>query len=444
MKDLRDKSFPEFPRVSIHTLGCKVNQYDAASIETALKKEGFAVSPTGGEADVVVVNTCTVTGASDSQNRKLIRRLRAAHPSALLVVTGCQAEVSPGSLRRMAEVDLVVGNDHKAELPRRIRGVLARGAPSPDRPMGGDAWGEGVDRLPGHTRAFLKVQDGCDASCAYCIVPRARGPSRSRPLGSVLEELRRMERSGIREVVLTGIHLGSYGADLAPPETVSSLLDRVLGACDIPRIRLSSLEPLEASAELLGRMGASERICPHLHLPLQSGDDHVLRRMNRPYTTAQYRERALEALAAVPSLTLGADVIVGFPGETEDGFRRSVRFLESIPFTYLHVFPFSPRPGTLAFDLPHRVAPREIKERARLLREMSRKRRVATLASHVGRTLPVLVERATKGRERWMEGLTANYLRVLLPGDESLRNRILPVRMECVHEAHLIGKPADL
>lgn len=428
-------------RISLYTLGCKVNQYDSAALKRALTAREFQVVEAGGRADVLVVNTCTVTSATDRQNRQLIRKLRRANPGALLVATGCQAEVFPEALKTMPEVDLVVGNRQKGALAQKIAQALdGDGMPSPGSHTSSSLWETGADDLPGHTRAFLQVQDGCQAFCTYCIVPYARGPSRSRPLDSIMSELHRMEEVGIQEVVLTGIHLGLYGKDLQPASSLVALLDRVLDGCAIPRVRLSSIEPLEVDDLLLDRMETFERICPHLHVPLQSGDDEVLRWMNRPYGTRQYRERVLKAMSEVPDLTLGCDVIVGFPGETEGHFQNTLRFLEDLPCTYLHVFPFSPRPGTPAYHYTGRISPREIKARSQTLRAFSQRRRIMAMDAQVGRSLPVLMERPWRGGDGWMEGLTAQYLRVRVPAGNDLRNRIVRVRMESVHGSHLVGR----
>ncbi len=429
------------PRVSIHTLGCKVNQYDGAMLREALAQEGFRVVSPEDEADAVVVNTCTVTSATDRQNRQLIRRLRRANPRALMVITGCQAEVFPEALEGMPEVDLVLGNKQKEDIPRAIlealhrENVLKRPA-SAARSL----WQGGVRCLPGHTRAFLKVQDGCDAQCTYCIVPRARGPSRSRPKASIMEELRRMEEAGVKEVVVTGVHLGRYGKDLEPPWSLTKLLWEILERCALPRIRLSSIEPLDLGEDLLHCMMTQPRICPHLHVPLQSGDDEVLRWMNRPYGTAEYLEKAELARGMVPDLTWGCDVMVGFPGETPAQFQRTLEFLGRLPLTYLHVFPFSPRPGTVAWTLPHRVPPQEIKARALALREISHRCRTKAMASYLGRKLTVLAERPWKGSPAWIEGLTPNYLRARFRGGPELHNEIVAVRLVGVQGAHLLAE----
>lgn len=429
------------PRVSIHTLGCKVNQYDGAMLSQALEQEGFRLVAPQDEADAVVVNTCTVTSATDRQNRQLIRRLRRANPRALMVITGCQAEVFPEALEGMPEVDLVLGNRQKGDIPRAILEAL-----HPEDILGrrtfvnSPLWQGGVRCPPGHTRAFLKVQEGCDAQCTYCIVPRARGPSRSRPPDSVMEELKCMEEAGVKEVVITGVHLGKYGKDLNPPWSLAKLLWEILERCALPRIRLSSIEPLELGEDLLHCMVTHPRICPHLHVPLQSGDDEVLRWMNRPYRTAEYLEKAELARSMVPDLTWGCDVMVGFPGETPAQFQRTVEFLGRLPLTYLHVFPFSPRPGTVAWTLPHRVPPQEVKARAQALREISRRRRAEAMASYVGRGLTVLAERPWKGSWGWIEGLSPNYLRVRFRGGMELHNEIVAVRVVGVQGTHLLAE----
>lgn len=429
------------PRVSIHTLGCKVNQYDGAMLQEALEQEGFHVVAADDEADAVVVNTCTVTSATDRQNRQLIRRLRRANPRALMVITGCQAEAFPEALEGMPEVDLVLGNKQKGDIPRKILEALHS-----EDSLGSHAsatislWQRGVRCLPGHTRAFLKVQDGCDAQCAYCIVPRARGPSRSRTPASIVQELRHMEEAGIKEVVITGVHLGKYGKDLEPPWSLTRLLWEILERSSVPRIRLSSIEPLELEEELLHCMMAQPRVCPHLHVPLQSGDDEVLRSMNRPYRTAQYLEKAEIASGLVPDLTWGCDIMVGFPGETPAQFNRTVEFLGRLPLTYLHVFPFSPRPGTVAWALPHRVPPQEVKARALALRQISLERRTQAMVSYVGRELTVLAERPWKGASGWIEGLTPNYLRARLRAGVEMQNEIVPVRLVGVQGAHLLAE----
>lgn len=428
-------------KVSLHTLGCKVNQYDTEALRETLEGEGIKVVEAVEQADVLLVNTCTVTASTDRQNRQLIRGLKRKNPSALMIVTGCQAEVFPEALEQMQEVDFVVKNHRKAYIPDLIlRALDSRTSQVQPDCSDGAWWGRGITSISGHTRAFVKVQDGCDSSCTYCVVPRARGSSLSRPPGSILQELERMEAVGVKETVLTGVRLGLYGRDLSPPLGLVDLLKKILAGCGIPRVRLSSLEPLEISQELIAFVKDSGRICPHLHVPLQSGDDEILQLMNRPYTIHQYRERILLAWREIPDLTLGCDVIVGFPGETHAHFQRTRQFLTEIPYTYFHVFPFSPRPGTVASNMSHQAGHQEIQLRGKVLRELSQRRRRKMMKTYVGRVVSVLLERKWKGSDGWMQGLTPNYLKVRVPGEDGMKNRILAVRLDGIDNGFLVGR----
>ncbi len=440
MRSFGDKSggsLEQRPGFLIKTLGCKVNQFDAASLARALEDSGLKRAKEGLNPSLILVQTCTVTSATDKQNRQLIRSLKAKHPQALIVATGCQAEVFAQSLEAMPEVDLVWGNQDRDSL---VDQILVRLGLLGTKVSGEELlWGERLAGIPGRTRAFLKVQDGCNGACSYCIVPKARGRSRSRSPASVSRALKLMERAGIQEVVLTGIHLGSYGRDLEPPTSLLRLLEQVLQECTIPRIRLSSIEPQELEKGLLELMAQNNRVCPHLHVPLQSGSGEVLKLMKRPYTKAHYESRILEAVETVPDLTLGADIMVGFPGEKEEHFQETLNFLESMPWTYLHVFPFSPRPGTPAHAMGPNLAPGEMKRRAAVLRELSRARRQQAMVSWVGKSISVLLERPSKGRPGWMEGLSHNYFRVMIQGGGDLRNTIQKVRVTGTWEGLLTG-----
>lgn len=432
---------PKKPGFLIQTLGCKVNQFDAASLAQALRDSGMDLVGPGEPPSLVLVQTCTVTSAADRQNRQAIRSLKAKYPKALLVVTGCQAEVWGPKLESMEEVDLVWGNRDKEALLEEL--LVRLGMEPAGLSWEQLMWGEGLEGLPGRTRAFLKVQDGCDGGCSYCIVPKARGKSRSRSPGSIFKALGLMEKAGVQEVVLTGIHLGSYGRDLTSGLSLCGLLGQILQESSIPRIRLSSIEPQELEEGILRLMAESPRICPHLHVPLQSGSEEVLRLMRRPYKKADYEAKVLAATKSIPNLTLGADLMVGFPGEKEEHFQESLDFLESIPWTYLHVFPFSPRPGTPAWDMGPKVSSQEVKRRAALVRELSRERRFKAMASYVGKSLPILLERPCKGRPGWLEGLSHNYFRVAVEAGGEFRNKIKKVWVTEVREGMLIGVPAE-
>lgn len=412
-------------RVSVVTLGCKVNQYESRALEESLTARGHVLVPFGEPADAVVVNTCTVTHRSDRDARALIRRARRTVPGARVVATGCYAQVDPEALASLG-VDAVVGNGEKGALPELLEAgtsgvqvadaaALRELAPAP------------VSRFEGRSRAFLKVQDGCECFCAYCIVPYARGPSRSLPLPEVRAGLARLGGAGHREVVLTGVHLGLWGRDLAPPRPLGALLDAA-EASGVPRVRLSSLEPGEITPDVVERLAGSRVLCPHLHVPLQSGSDRVLEAMGRPYTSAEFRRRVEAAAAAIPGLCLGLDVIVGFPGEGDAAFQETGGLLEDLPLAYLHVFPFSPRRGTRAWDLPGRVPQPVIADRASRLRELSRKKRETFERNHLGSVMLALPEGwASQGI---LALRTRNYIEVRVPCSGPLPRDELFVRLE--------------
>ncbi|MBI5015192.1 MAG: tRNA (N(6)-L-threonylcarbamoyladenosine(37)-C(2))-methylthiotransferase MtaB [Deltaproteobacteria bacterium] len=424
-------------RVCVLTQGCKVNRSESGALEEELEGRGHALVAFGEEVDAVVLNTCTVTHRSDRDARALIRRARRANPGARIVVTGCLAQVAPEELRGLG-VDAVVGTAEKATIPD----LLERGA---EGSFVGDVARvsvlapAGLRRLRGRTRAFFKVQEGCDAFCAYCIVPYARGPSRSLPLEAVKAGLAELRRGGNAEVVLTGVHLGLWGRDLSPPRGLGDLLDAAEDA-GISRVRLSSLEPREVTGEVIRRLASSPVLCPHLHIPLQSGSDRVLRAMGRPYTAGEFRATVERAHREVEGLCVGLDVIAGFPGEDDADFRETRALLVDLPFAYLHVFPFSPRQGTRAWDLPERIPEGVIRDRAAALRALSAGRRRAFLARNLGRVLGVLPEgEARNGR---LQGTTTNYVSVSFPWEGAAPSGEVPVELIRVEGEAVMGRPA--
>jgi threonylcarbamoyladenosine tRNA methylthiotransferase MtaB len=426
-------------RVAITTLGCKINQFEAAAMTEALGKEGFQVVPFGERADVYVINTCTVTARTDAESRRLIRRALRHSPSAKIVVTGCYAQVAHEELREMAGVSLILGNVEKKGIAGFIREigtgekVLVSDISREDR-----ASTLTLETFAEHTRAFLQVQNGCDAFCSYCIVPHARGRSRSVPLNDALAGISTFTGKGFKEVVLTGIHLSGYGLDLSPPVTLLSLLAAVEERMLTQRLRLGSVEPTEISDELIGFLAASRIVCPHLHIPLQSGDDQVLQRMNRNYSTLHFRALVERLVDAIPDLCIGLDVIAGFPGETEKEFENGYHFVESLPVAYLHVFPFSPRPGTPAAKMEGHLPSGLIRERAQAFRRLSELKKRAYYRKFLGRDLQVLVQ--GRGEGGLLKGLSRNYLPVYLVGDDTLLNTEVPVRVTEVAREFVRGE----
>lgn len=428
------------PRVAIATLGCKVSRYDTAAISEQLRAVGCALVPFAPGADVYLVNGCTVTGAAEAESRRLARRARRLNPTARVVLTGCAAEAAGECTAREGAIDCAVGLGCRAALVDAVLGRLPAGVRvvRGDGRRGGELRPGRVRSFPGRTRALLKVQDGCDYRCSYCIVPRVRGPSRSVPLAMVVQELDELSAAGFREVVLTGVHLGSYGRDLRPRTDIVELLAALAARRAVPRLRLSSLDPPELTERLVRLMAADPAICPHLHVPVQSGDAGMLRRMGRRYGPALAHERLAMAREFLPEAAIGTDLIVGFPGEGEAEFMATLRFVATSPLTYLHVFPFSPRPGTRAAEMPGRVPPAVVAARAARLRRLGARLRGAFARRFVGATVEVLAEGGR--RDGWLQGYTRNYLRVSFRGAGALAGREVAVRARRVEGTWLEGE----
>ncbi len=412
------------------------------------RKRGFQLVDFKSPADVYIINTCTVTHTADQKSRQMIRRAISRQPDALVAVVGCYSQVSPDDVLAIPGVDLVVGTRGRAKLVDLVEDIL-------EKKRAGEFVKEvnAVDSLesdlefeqlplpdnPQRTRAFLKIEDGCDQYCAYCIIPDARGPVRSLSPELVKEQLGELICAGYREVVLTGVHTSAYGKDLPVGINLAALLRDLVKMPGDFRIRLSSVEPVDVSEELLEVMASSPRICRHLHLPLQSGDDEILEMMQRPYTTADYSELFQKAIKMIPDLAVTTDVMVGFPGETDRHFENTYDFIASLPFRDLHVFKYSPRPGTPAAEMSGQVKPRNKDERSRRLRELADTKARAFAEGALGETLDVLVERSYKKRPGYWQGITDNYLRVIFPSQEKeLRGELLPVRMIRLAEEDLI------
>jgi len=404
-------------RIALQTFGCKVNRFESEALLRAFEEGGWSPVPFQEAADLYLINTCAVTAEAQRQSAQAVRSAIRRSPQALIAAAGCAAQLFPDYFSRIPGLDYLFGTGNKSGIPSAI-GSFGK-PPSPQIRI------EPLSSFPPlslecpnpflRTRAVFRIQDGCDAHCSYCIVPRARGNSRSLPPDQVREGLFRLNAQGVREIILTGIHLGQYGRDLHPAWSLTGLLEEVLKIPTLASLRLSSLEMHEVTPNLISLIKTETRVCPHLHIPLQSGDDFILQRMHRPYSTAEYAELLHRLQAEIPDAALGADVIVGFPGETESAFQRTHDFIARLPLAYLHVFPYSSRPGTPAALFSGQVSAGEKKERARRLRALDQEKRSAFYRRCVGRELTALVLRST-GPAGWSQGLTGNYLPVRFQG----------------------------
>ncbi|MBI1994028.1 MAG: tRNA (N(6)-L-threonylcarbamoyladenosine(37)-C(2))-methylthiotransferase MtaB [Deltaproteobacteria bacterium] len=434
-------------RIAITTLGCKINQYDSAVIRARLEDGHFFV-PFDEQADCYIINSCTVTDRADWEARQLVRRAKRLSPESRVLLTGCYAQVSPEQAAQVPGVDYVVGLNRLDDLVRFV------GEADGNRPDGVkvsvvDVKKErgvpvlGARELPDHTRAFVKIQEGCNYSCTYCIIPTARGLSRSVPPEQVLAQIRSLAERGFMEIVLTGIHLGGYGQDLRPRIDLTSLLERIIECRFIPRVRLSSLDPREVPERLLRLMARSDMLCPHLHVCAQAGEDRILKQMRRNYDTAYYREVVTAAREMLPDAALGSDIIVGFPGESDGDFCRSLEFFDSLPLTYFHVFPHSIRSGTVAAGLEGQVPPAIKKERGGRMRELGAKKKREFYRGFIGRRAAVLVERAVHRASGARRGYSRNYLPVLLHAGDADINREVDVVMDGLASGWLTGRIVD-
>ena len=451
----------------IENFGCRATQADAAAIERQLIERGFTALDARGDADVVVVNTCTVTASADSQARQAIRAIHRGNPATRIVVTGCYAQRAPEELAELEGVAWVIGNSHKPEIPGLLEREFAGAPGSPEFvPLGmldqepmtlargpakiltGDIFGQTAVLVApvlggegGHTRPTLKIQDGCNSRCAYCVIPFVRGRSRSLPPEQVVAEIQRLAAAGFREVVLSGINLGSYGRDLAPRVEFEELVRRILDETPLARLRISSIEPMDVTEDLVRLVASTDRIARHFHVPLQSGSDRVLAAMHRWYRAAHYARRLELIREWMPDAGIGADIIAGFPGETDADHKATLDLVARLPFTYLHVFAFSKRPGTEAAKLSNDVPPGVIKQRSKELRALSTEKAAAFRTAHVGRTLRVLTLRDSfqDNSGSWTGALSSNYLDIHVAGSWPA-NRFVFAGITADTGANLVGE----
>jgi threonylcarbamoyladenosine tRNA methylthiotransferase MtaB len=422
---------PRVEKVCFLTLGCKLNQCESEELRRRFLENGFRPVEDVPLADTVFVSTCGVTARAEQKSRQAVGHILALNPRAKVVVAGCAVQRFPESFAQIPGVALALGSSERMNPFPHLQGGVRKAVSSID--SGQVAAASGAPQ--GRTRALLKIQDGCSANCTYCVVPQSRGSSRSVPPNDVLASVKKLAGSGYREIVLSGVNVGDYGRGL-DDWNLSRLIDELSSLPIECRIRLSSLEPWTVTPELVRQMISNDRICPHLHLPLQSGCTATLRRMGRPYDRADL-DAILETVAAAPGTGLGADVIVGFPGESDDDFQHTVNVIEKYPFSYLHVFPFSRRPGTPACDFPNQLRTAEITRRAKILRGVGEKKKAQFLSNLTGTTQSVLMEHKFEGEYHF--GTSANYVKIKVKGDLT-PGRIYPIKITFADNKSLVGE----
>lgn len=431
-------------KIAFYTLGCKVNQADTASMENLFLRSGHQLVSFDGEADVYIINTCVVTNTGQRKSRQTIHRAIRKNPNALIVVTGCYPQTAAEEVKSIAGVDMIIGNQDRAQIVQLVEERLAhRQTDTLDavhKLTASTAFEEmAAGDITDKTRAFLKIQEGCNQFCTYCIIPYARGPLRSRSLESIRTETQRLISARFKEIVLIGIHLGCYGKENPDGPTLYDAVKTVLDVPGVQRLRLGSLESVEVEPRLLTLMQEDARFCRHLHLPLQSGCDKTLQAMNRPYTTAKFKTLLADIKTRVPDIAITTDVIAGFPGETEADFETTCKFAESCGFSKMHIFPFSARKGTPAEKFAGAVTEAVKKERADILGRIDETMHKAFLQAMVGQTAEVLFEQPAG--DGYFEGLTGNYQRVFVNcGGKNLGGEILPVKITAFDGEKLLGE----
>lgn len=438
--------------VKFITLGCKVNQYETNAMAQKFLEKGYQIieeeTPENEEIkpDICIINTCTVTNMSDRKSRQMLRRMKEKNPNTIVVAVGCYAQVAKEELAKISEIDLVLGNNEKVEIVRHVEEYINNQIDNvelEDVMYSKEFSDFGNVTYTEKTRAVIKIQDGCDRFCSYCIIPYARGRVRSRKPESIVSEITQIASNGIKEVVITGIHIASYGKDFSmskDPELQNykliDLLEEINSINGIQRIRLGSIEPLLITEEFVERLKKLEKICHHFHLSLQSGCDETLKRMNRRYTTEQFKEIVRLLRNAYDDVNLTTDVIVGFPGETDEEFSKTYKFLEEIKFYKMHIFKYSPRKGTKAAVMPNQISGDIKEERSRKLIELSDKNEIEYNESYIGKNVEVLFEEEKDGI---FKGHTQNYIMVYCELNKNLENQVISVRCEKAEQEHILG-----
>jgi len=431
-------------KVACITLGCRTNQHDTAEMQTLLEQEGFVMVGQREKADAYVINTCTVTQKSDTSSRQAVKKSLELNPEALVVFTGCYAQLNPQEAAELPGLDVVLGNADKLEVARLLKSKLQHWQKSETTEIVmSDIHKKRIFRtipvknFQGITKAFIKVQTGCDEKCSFCTVVRARGKSVSDNRRNILNNIQEAINSGFKEITLTGINLGTWGMDTG--ETFSSLVQDIIQLPGDYRVRLSSINPMEIDNDLIRLIAETEKICSHLHIPLQSGDNEILKRMRRNYNREQYIDVVHRAMNAIPNLGLGADVIVGFPGETDAAFENTRKLIEELPFSYLHVFSYSPRRGTEANDYKDDIPGNIKKERNKILTQLVTDKGMEFRNKFLNQTATVLIENQRDRKSGKLKGHTDNYIPISLDGPDPLKNCLVPITLQKISGDYVEG-----
>lgn len=424
-------------KIAFITLGCKVNLYDTEAMAELFTEKGYEVVDFEEYADVYLINTCTVTNLGDKKSRQMIRRAKRINPNSVVVATGCYAQVASEEVAKIEGINIVIGTKNRSEIVETVENYVAEnGVVNNVSDIMGEKEFEPlqISRLTNRTRAYIKIQEGCNRYCTYCIIPYARGPIRSRKPEEVIEEVKKLAENGFKEVVLTGIHVASYGLDLGNI-TLADIIEKVHSVDGIERIRFSSMEPLAIDNEFVARMSKLPKVCDHYHLSLQSGCNRTLKRMNRKYNAEQYAEACERLRNAFPNVAITTDIIVGFPDETEEDFKESLAFAERMKLDKIHTFPYSPKKGTPAAKIKNQISGDVKSQRSKEMIALSDKMNIDFLNNNIGKTVPVLFEDMENG---FWQGHTTNYIKVLAKSDENLNNKIVDVKLDKIHGVEIV------
>ncbi|MCC3145398.1 tRNA (N(6)-L-threonylcarbamoyladenosine(37)-C(2))-methylthiotransferase MtaB [Halanaerobium sp. Z-7514] len=431
-------------KAAFYTLGCKVNQYETEAIIDIFLDNDFEVVDFSDEADIYIINSCTVTNQAASKSRKIARRAKRSNNESLVAVVGCYSQAFPEEVSSISEIDFVMGSSDKAKIVKKVDKLLAGKEIEnqiKDYQELKDYEELELKRLTNRTRANIKIEDGCNQFCSYCIIPYARGPVRSREQKSILKEVKKMVEEGVKEIILTGTHLGAYGSEKNNTAALGELLQELSEVENLQRLRLSSIEGTEIDSKMIDLMAEKDIFCPHLHLPLQSGSNKILKAMQRPYTAEEFAKTVNKIRAKIPDIAITTDVIVGFPGETQKTFEQTLELVKELKFTKVHVFPFSAREGTPAYKMDNKVNGNIIKKYSKKLRELNQSLMKEYQAKFLGQSKKVLIEEERDQQTGLLTGYTDNYLKVLLAGPDKIKNTLTEVELESSFDySHIKGK----